>query len=139
VKNVAAHSAPDDHFTVDPHCRVLRSSSGCVGGAGGRPTIRARVVSPTGVQAKSTPDDHFTASPHCRVIVSARGCVGGAGGSPTVRAGVISRACSKPISAVRPTPDDHFTAGTAVCQKQAAGALVVLVVSNCPCWGCISR
>jgi hypothetical protein len=26
-------SAPDDHFTAGPHCRVLRSGSGHVGGA----------------------------------------------------------------------------------------------------------
>ena len=43
-------SAPDDHFTAGPHCRVIFSGSGRVGGAGGCPTIRAGIVSPAGVQ-----------------------------------------------------------------------------------------
>ena len=64
-------SAPDDHFTAGPHCRVTASGSGRVGGAGGRPTIRAGIVSAAGVQigwcSISAPDDHFAAGPHCRV------------------------------------------------------------------------
>ena len=64
-------SAPDDHFTAGPDCRVKLSGSGRVGGAGGCPTIRARIVSPASVQEVtaviSTPDDHFTAGPDCRV------------------------------------------------------------------------
>ena len=47
LKDVAA---PDDHFTAGPDCRVTVSASGRVGGAGGCPTIRARIVSPAGVQ-----------------------------------------------------------------------------------------
>ena len=31
-------SAPDDHFTASPHCRVIVSRGGRVGGAGGCPT-----------------------------------------------------------------------------------------------------
>ena len=88
-------SAPDDHFTASPHCRVTESGSGRVGGAGGCPTIRARIVSPAGVHDRhvpSAPDDHFTAGPHCRVTVSASGRVGGAGGRPTIRAGIVSAA-----------------------------------------------
>jgi hypothetical protein len=49
----------------------MGSGSGRVGGAGDYPTIRARIVSPTGVEivgiAIATPDDHFTAGPYCRV------------------------------------------------------------------------
>ena len=45
-------STPDDHFTASPHCRVIASASGCVGRAGGRPTIRAGIVSPAGVRIK---------------------------------------------------------------------------------------
>ena len=43
-------SAPNDHFTASPDCRVTASASGRVGGAGGCPTIRAGIVSPAGVQ-----------------------------------------------------------------------------------------
>ena len=46
----AVRSAPDDHFTAGPDCRVKDSGSGRVGGAGGCPTIRAGIVSPAGVQ-----------------------------------------------------------------------------------------
>ena len=42
-------SAPDDHFTAGPDCRVVLGL-GRVGGARGRPTIRAGIVSPAGVQ-----------------------------------------------------------------------------------------
>ena len=73
------------------------SGSGRVGGAGGRPTVRAGIVSPAGVQIVPTPvisapDDHFAAGPHCRVIRSGSGRVGGAGGCPTIRAGIVSPA-----------------------------------------------
>ena len=46
-------------------------------GACARPTIRARIISATGVHIMSantsTPDDHFTASPHGRVTASGIG------------------------------------------------------------------
>ena len=45
-------SAPDDHFTAGPDCRVIGSGSGRIGGAGGCPTVRARIVSPAGVQKR---------------------------------------------------------------------------------------
>ena len=88
----AIKSTPDDHFAAGPHCRVIDSGSGRVGGAGGCPTIGARIVSAAGVQRAaaiiSAPDDHFAASPHCRVIISAIGRAGGAGRCPrVVRAG----------------------------------------------------
>src|SRR5437870_4357459 len=70
---------------------MIESGSGCVGRGGGRPTVRARIVSPAGVHIVSAfilspPDDHFTASPHCRVIVSASRCVGCGGGYPVIDA-----------------------------------------------------
>ena len=43
-------SAPDDHFSAGPHCRVTVSGRGRVGGAGGCPTVRAGIVSAAGVQ-----------------------------------------------------------------------------------------
>src|SRR5262249_33765568 len=39
----AMKSAPDDHFTVGPHYRVIGSASGCVGSARSRPAIRAGI------------------------------------------------------------------------------------------------
>ena len=58
-------SAPDDHFTAGPHCRVSDSRSGRVGRAGGCPTIRAGIVSPAGVRSRTSslrPRRSF----HCR-------------------------------------------------------------------------
>ena len=92
-----SRSAPDDHFAAREDSRVEVSASGRVGRAGGRPAIRARIVSPAGIESVkdetcSTPDDHFTASPHCPVTVAGRGRVGRAGGRPTIRARIVSPA-----------------------------------------------
>src|SRR5439155_7371019 len=61
-------SAPNDHFAVGPDSCVTVSRFGCVGDAGGCPTILAGVVSPAGVQLHevftlSPPYDHFTVGP----------------------------------------------------------------------------
>ena len=89
-------SAPDDHFTAGPDCRVTVSANGRIGGTGGSPTVCARIVSPAGVQSvaaiRSAPDDHFTAGPHCCVARSASGRVGGAGRCPAIGAGIVSAA-----------------------------------------------
>ena len=73
------------------------SVTGRVGGAGGCPTVGARIVPPAGVQIAaviaSTPDDHFTAGPNYRVSSPGDGRVGGAGGGPTVGAGIVFRRC----------------------------------------------
>ena len=113
-------SAPDDHFTASPHCRVTVSGSGRVGRAGGRPTIRAGIVSPAGVEkvagVSSAPDDHFTAGPHCRVTVSGSGRVGGAGGRPTIGAGIVSPAGVQivPLSSTPPQTIISLPVHTAV-------------------------
>ena len=62
---IVIKSAPDDHFTASPHCRVIVSASGRVGRAGGRPTIRAGIVSPAGVQTllQSTPPQTIISLP----------------------------------------------------------------------------
>ena len=52
---VKVSSAPDDHFTAGPDCRVKVSASGRVGRAGGCPTVRAGIVSPAGVQIAAAP------------------------------------------------------------------------------------
>src|SRR5207245_8654094 len=79
-------SPPDDHFTAGPDCRLTKSGSGSVGGAGGCPTIRARIVSTAGVQNAfviptiATPDADSTATADCTVIASCVRIDGGAGG-----------------------------------------------------------
>jgi len=51
VKNAAGvKSAPDDHLTAGPNCRVAVSASGRIGGAGRGPTVGAGIVSPASVQ-----------------------------------------------------------------------------------------
>ena len=50
LKSVASSaSAPDDHFTAGPDCRV-RFGQGRVGRAGGCPTVGAGIVSPAGIK-----------------------------------------------------------------------------------------
>ena len=49
-RRVATKAAPDDHFTAGPNCRVSHSRSGRIGDAGGRPTVRAGIVSRAGVR-----------------------------------------------------------------------------------------
>ena len=70
-------SAPDDHFTAGPDCRVKVSAQ------------RARwwcwwlsnypcwdcISRRCSSMPLSAPDDHFTAGPDCRVTVSARGAL----------------------------------------------------------------
>jgi hypothetical protein len=96
--NATSITAPDDHFSASPECRVKVSLSGRAGGAGGCPTVGDGIVPAAGVQpgrrgiCKTAPDDHFTASPDCREINSCGGRVGGAGGYPAIRAGIVPRA-----------------------------------------------
>ena len=42
----APNSAPDDHFTASPDCRVIGPGRGRVGGAGGCPSVRAGMYLP---------------------------------------------------------------------------------------------
>jgi hypothetical protein len=56
----AINSAPDDHFTADPHSGVTGSGSGRVGGAGGCPTVCAGIVPPARVEK----DAGVSKSPH---------------------------------------------------------------------------
>ena len=73
VVNGLVISAPDNHFTAGPDCRVKTRAIGRVGDAGRCPTVSLWIISPAGVKAdhvtvNSAPDDHFTASPHGGVI-----------------------------------------------------------------------
>jgi hypothetical protein len=50
VENIRViSSTPHKHFTARPDCCVIISAIGRVSGAGGCPTIRARIVSPSSV------------------------------------------------------------------------------------------
>ncbi len=126
-----AVSAPDDHFTVGPHCRVIDSCGRRIGGIGSGPAVGAGIVSAASVKiprCQSAPDDHFTAGPHCRVISSGSGRVGRAGGCPTVGTGIISAAGVQIGGVViKSAPDDHFAVGPHCRVTSRAGASVVLV------------
>src|SRR5436305_1337104 len=119
-------SAPDDHFSAGPDCRVKLSARGRVGGAGGCPTVGIRRVSTAGAHiaavAISAPDDHLAAGPHCRVSLSARGRVGGTVACPTVLAWIVSSTGIQKGGgdANRSAPDDHFTAGPHCREKVSA-------------------
>ena len=69
---LVSHSAPDDHFTAGPDCRVIR-----LGQSGALVVLVAVQLSVPGLylppvlksllHVSPAPDDHFTAGPHCRV------------------------------------------------------------------------
>src|SRR5262249_34829567 len=110
VKNAdVVGSAPDDHLTASPHCRVIVSGFGRGGGAGGCPTIYAGIVSSAGVQKAapdSAPDDHFPASPVCRSIAPSIWWVAGAGGCPSI-VGAPIRPVRYSRKRIVSTPLDH--------------------------------
>ena len=95
---------PQTIISLPVQTAVCPSGLGRVGSAGRGPTIRARIISPAGVQIgsvfESTPDDHFTASPTAVCILSATRRVGGAGGCPTVRARIVSPAGVQIVAAI---------------------------------------
>ena len=139
----AANSAPDDHLTAGPDCRVTVSSSGRVVGAGGCPGICAGIVSPAAVQIardrRSAPYDHFTACPNFGVHLS------GIGALVVLVAVQLSVPGSYPPPVFNSlpllsAPDNHLTASPN-CRVivRTAGALVVLVLSRYQCRDCISR
>ena len=146
ISVAVAIPTPDDHFTAGPDCCVKVSANGRVGGAGGRPTIRAGIVSAAGVRIAdiiSAPDDHFTAGPHCRVNVSGSGRVGGAGGCPTIGAGIVSSRrclkCNHHYIRLRPRRSFHCRS-TLLCERIGQRARWwCWWLSNYPCWDCICR
>jgi len=119
-KAEAIITAPDDHFTAGPDCRVELACSGGIVGAGGYPIIRARRISPPGVQIGETsirfsaPDDHFATRPDCGVSYPASWNVGRASGRPAIKNGIVPTSGVQPMAVTIDhisTPDDHFTAG----------------------------
>ena len=68
---------------------MIFSRIGRIGGAGGYPTVRARVVSRSSIQnfvqrIKAAPDDHFTPCPDGSMCKAFTGHVNGARGGPCV-------------------------------------------------------
>src|SRR5262245_28438522 len=122
------YSAPDDHFTAGPDCRVQPSGIRRVGSAGRRPTIKIGIVSAAvieiGCVISSTPDDHVASGPDCRVSFSATGCVSGAGGRPTIIGRIVSPTGVQIGSVTRATPDNHFASGPDCRVTQSAVRLV---------------
>src|SRR2546426_11381038 len=109
-------TAPDDHFTAGPDCRVSASAHRRVSDAGSCPTICVGIVSSTGVEkivaTVPAPHNHFIAGPSCRVAGSGTGRVGRAGSCPTIGVGIVFPACVKLADVVVvPAPYDHFIAG----------------------------
>ena len=112
-------SAPDDHLTADPNCRVLQlSSARRISGAGGCPGVRARIVSPAsvkirgGARSQSAPDDHFTAGPHCRVEEArASGALVALVAVQVFVLGLYLPTSVKNAAVAKAAPDDHLTAG----------------------------
>ena len=118
---VATKSTPDNHFRTCPDCRVTVSAFGRAGGVSGYPTLRARIVSATGVEKVvgitvilikgPAPDNHFSAAPHCGVRNASIGRVVGGRVYPSVGNGIVSPPCiQKAGVSTLPTPDNHFSA-----------------------------
>ena len=79
--------SPNNHFAAGPHRSVIRAGNWCISCAGGRPTIRTRIVSAAGVKivsVVSAPHDRLSSGPDRRMILSAIGGVGSAGQCPAV-------------------------------------------------------
>src|SRR6516165_4536641 len=109
-RKTADKSAPDDHLTPGPDCRMIVSALGRAGEVGRNPTIQSWIVPPARVQnRKTSPDDHLTPGPDCRKFLPASGRVCCAGRYPTVGARIVSPTGIQ-IAAIRSAPDDHFTA-----------------------------
>jgi hypothetical protein len=89
--------APDDHFAAGPHRAVRVSGRGRVGGAGGHPVIRGRVVSAAGVAivtrgVAAAPDNHFAAGPYGGMTGTTEYIVRDVSSHPTILNRVISAA-----------------------------------------------
>ena len=134
-KKTAAIHPPQTIISLPVHTAVCRlSGRGRVGGAGGCPTIRDRIVSPAGVQraivSTSTPDDHFTAGPHCCVKYRA---VGALVVLVAVQLSVLGLYLPPVFdsAAIKSTPDDHFTASPH-CRVIVSGRGRIGRAGGCP-------
>src|SRR4029077_6922200 len=114
------NSAPDDHFSAGPDCRMVYP--GLISVVGWCPTVGVGIISPAGVSVESAhlsaPDDHFIARrPHCGMKGSTSRRASCAGGCPTVGAGIIFPAGIQIVRAdvIPSAPYDHFSAGPDCC------------------------
>ena len=133
-------SAPDDHFTAGPDCRVT-----VLGQSGALVVLVAVQLSVSGLYLPpvfkvlltiiSAPDDHFTAGPHCRVK-----CLGQSGALVVLVAvqlsvlGLYLPPVFRYSAAISSAPDDHFTAGPH-CRVIASGSGRVGSAGSCPTIG----
>ena len=113
------YSAPDDHFTAGPDCRVEPSGIRRVRSASRRPTIEIGIVSAAGIEIgcviSSTPDDHVASGPDCRVTPSRSGRVGSAGSCPAVCDRIVFSAVLKtPLKSQPPQAIISLAVHTAV-------------------------
>ncbi len=143
-------SAPDDHFTARPHCRVNFSAKGRVDRAGIFPIIGDRIVSAASVNTghlknSPAPDNHLTAGPDCRVARPGIRRIGGAGGCPTVGRRIVSPAgvrvmpASGDVQHIRPRRSFQRQS-TLPCERIGQRARWwCWSLSNCRCRDCISR
>ena len=109
-------SAPQDHFSSGPDCRVTESRGGRVGRAGGCPTLGAGIVFPSGVKlnrgSETPPYDHLIPSPDCCVGGSTLRRIGDCRGCPSVCLGVVSSAGIQGIEKfIQASPDNHLISG----------------------------
>ena len=131
---VPSSSAPNDHFTAGPDCRVTKSGIGRVGRAGGCPTIRAGIVSPARVQKEDM--HHPRRSFHCRSRLPCEGLGQRARWSCWWLSNYpcwdcISRRCSRGATFGGSAPDDHFAAGPD-CRVTASARGRVGRAGGCP-------
>src|SRR5882724_9766099 len=80
---VVVGSAPDNHLTTRPHCRVIDSGTWGAGGVESRPRVGREIVAAASVIAVadilSAPDNHLGSRPHRGVIASRCGRIESAG------------------------------------------------------------
>ena len=138
-----ASSAPDDHFTAGPDCRVTTRAVGAL--------VVLVAVQLFVLGLYLPPVLKFAVSRSPQTIISlpvqTAVCRARAAGALVVLVavqlsvpGCISRRCSK-RSCVYSTPDDHFTAGPD-CRVSLSARWArwwCWWPSNYPCWDCISR
>ena len=129
-------SAPDDHFTAGPDCRVNVSGqmarwwcwwlSNC-------PCwdYICRRCSNSGVLIISAPDDHFAASPDCRVSSRRTGALVVLVAVQLSVLGLYLPPVFKIPLSYQSTPDDHFTAGPD-CRVNVSASGRVGGAGGCP-------
>ena len=135
--------APDDHSAAGPHCRVIDSRVGRVGGAGGCPTISARVISAAGIKnvgMSIRPRRSFSCRSTPRCVVKTQGAPVSLAAVQLSVLGLYLPPVFKLLALISPPPRQSFRCRSRPrCDNSAEGALVVRAVSNYRCWDNICR